>query len=297
MKKVLILLTGILILILVSCEQTMFLQLPDENRKIVVNGILSPDFGLWLNLSESVSISQPNSSSFVPITDARIDYYDNNILIKSIENNNEGDYYETDFKPQTNTDYKMIVTAEGMPEASILVNIPTPVEIIDYDTTTILKNTYHYNDVTYYETDFYLDVSFKDPDTLGNYYMLGIYYWENNEYHALEVDTEDLNMNIYIKDGIEILAWNDENINGQTKEFSVNFNLYQYEGFQTRFLVYLYSIEKVYFKYLKSYSQNFTILNEEALLSESVQVYSNVNGGYGVLAGVSSSVVFFDYTF
>jgi len=127
--------------------------------------------------------------------------------------------------------------------------------------------------------------------------MLGIYYWENNEYHALEVDTEDLNMNIYIKDGIEILAWNDENINGQTKEFSVNFNLYQYEGFQTRFLVYLYSIEKAYFKYLKSYSQNFTILNEEALLSESVQVYSNVNGGYGVLAGVSSSVVFFDYTF
>ena len=104
-------------------------------------------------------------------------------------------------------------------------------------------------------------------------------------------------MNIYISDGMDVLAWNDENFNGQTKEFTIDFGLAQQKGFETRIFIELFSIEKEYFNYMKSYSQNFTILNDDALIYEAVNVASNIEGGYGIIAAVSSSSVSFDYTF
>ena len=180
----------ILIIILISCEKTMYVELSSGNNKIVVNGIITPTYGFWMNLSESTSISESNSDSYVPITNAKIDYYENENLIGSILHYNNGDYYKTDFKPQTNTNYKMVITADGLPEASVIVNIPEPVEIIDFDTLTLIRNTFYYNDIFYHDIDFYLNFSFKDPDTSGNYYMLGVYYYENDDYHPLNVDSE-----------------------------------------------------------------------------------------------------------
>ncbi len=291
-----LLIVGFTALFLVSCEKTMYVDLPGDKTKIVMNGILSPESGLWLNVSESVSATTPVANSFIPITDATVDYYQNDILITSIIDNNTGNYSETDFIPLVNNEYKIIVNAPGLPEARAVVTVPDPVKILDFDTTTVIRKFDIYNSI-HYEVDFFVNFSIEDPDTIFNHYMLGIYYLENDAYHPLQGETDDINMNIYIKDGIEVLAWDDQNFNGQTTEFTVKFNMNYYEGFKTVFLVTLYSIEEDYFKYLKSYSQNFTVLNDDPLLFEAVQVSSNINNGYGIIAAVSSSSFSFYYSF
>ena len=83
----------------------------------------------------------------------------------------------------------------------------------------------------------------------------------------------------------------------QTREFDVRFRGQNKEGFETRILIALYSIEEEYFKYLKTYSQNFTVLNDGGLLYEPVQVSTNVDGGYGIVSAVATSYVLIDYTF
>ena len=54
---------------------------------------------------------------------------------------------------------------------------------------------------------------------------------------------------------------------------------------------------EAYFDYMKSYSQNFTILNEDKILFEPVQVSSNIEGGFGIISAVSYSAVWFEYEF
>ena len=291
-----LLITGIALLSLISCEKVAFIDFPDDKPKMVLNGIISPDYGLWLNASKSVSTTTLGVYSYSPVTNARIGYYQEETLITSITENYSGNYSETDFKPAVNNAYEIVVNAPGLPEASAFVTIPDRVEILDFDTISVVRNS----DLNYpvnYQVDFFLNFSISDPDMVFNHYMLGVFYLENDGFRPLEAETEDINMNIYIKDGLEVLAWDDKNFDGQTTDFTVTFSKNFNKGTETEFLITLYSIEEEYFKYLKSYSQNFTVLNDDPLLFEAVQVFSNVDGGYGIIAAVSSSSVSFNYSF
>ena len=292
-----LLLFGCVVTIVASCEKTMYMDLPYDMKKIVVNGIITPEYGMWINLSKSVSTPESSFTSYLPITNGIVNYYQGGALITSITNRDDGNYYETEYKPQVNREYEIKVNAPGMPEAHANVKIPEPVEILDFDTSSVIKQIHLYNNPVQYEIDFYITFSFEDPDTVGNHYMLGIYYLDNDAYHPLNADNEDINMDVYIKDGINVLAWNDQHFNGLQKEFSVCFTMVQPAGFETNIRFYLYSIEENYYKYLKSYSQNYTILNEDALLYEGVQVFSNIEGGYGILAAASSTMRSFNYRF
>lgn len=280
-----------------ACEKTMFIDVSENESKIVLNGIISPNSGIWLNVSESVGASSAIINSYIPVEDATIRIYNNDLLVTTITENNTGNYFSTSFNPRMSETYSILVEAIGYPAASSQVTIPERVEITDFDTSFVVRNQYFYNQFVNKEVDFFLKLIFQDPEEVTNYYMLGAYYLENEIYHPVQLDTEDLEMNIYIKDGVEILAWTDNNFNGESREFDVRFRLNKYEGFETEIVLTLYSIEKEYFDYLKTYSQNFTILNDDMLMFEPVLVSTNIEGGHGIIAAVSSSSIGFNYTY
>ena len=289
--------SGLALVLLGSCEKTMFIDVSETEPKIVMNGILSQSSGMWLNVSESVGTSTPVINSFVPIENATVSVFHQEQLVQSVSENISGNYYSTDFSPQPGESYEIRVNVNGMPDASATVTIPHVVVVSDYELTSALLSQNYYNQVLYNEVEFYLNFTISDPPDTINYYMLGVYYLDNDQYYPLPVDTEDLVMNIHILDAVDILAWDDHSFEGQTRDFDVRFRGQQYEGFETRILVSLYSIEEAYFKYLKTYSQNFTVLNEGGLLYEPVQVSTNVNGGYGIVSAVAPSYISIDYTF
>lgn len=269
----------------------------DQEPKIVMNGIISPDMGLWLNLTRSVSPSEPTATSYKPITNGTITYFTSDSLLHTISLNSSGNYYDTTYQPEPGLPYHIEVDVPGLPQASACVTIPDPVPFYEVDTTVVIREDGTINNAYHTEIDFFVEFSIEDPGSVTNHYMLGIYYLDQGKYYPLNAETENLNMNIYIKDGIKILAWDDQEFNGQTGVFTVFFRLSQPDDFETRFRCVLYSIDDDYFKYLKSYSQNFTVLNEDALLFEAVPVFSNIDGGYGIIAAISSDVRTFDYQF
>lgn len=279
-----------------SCEKTMFVDLSGTESRLVLNGILSPEYGLWLNVSTSVEATRLPSRSYVPVTNATVDFYREDVLITSIVDNATGNYSETVFRPQPNDRYTIVVNAPGLPEASTRITVPAPVGIRDFDTSTVVRYTQPGTTLNA-EAEFFASFSIADPDSVSNYYMLGIYYLDEGEFRPVGAESEDIAMNIYIQDGLDVLAWNDRDFNGQTKRFTVSFTVQQPAGFVTQVQFTLYSIEKEYFKYLKTYAQNFTVLNDDPLLHEAVRVSSNIVNGYGIVAGVSSSSVYFNYIF
>ncbi len=288
----LLLLFGVL-----SCEKTILIDTQDGDTKIVMNGIITPDYGLWLNLSRSISPSEPLASSYKPIINGIVTYFKSDSLVNTISQNSSGNYYDTTYLPEPGAPYTIQVNVPGLPQAFAQVTIPDPVPIQEFETTAIIREEGNINNGYHTEIDFFIDFSIEDPVSAWNYYMLGIYYLDEGQYQPLEAVTENLYMNIYIKDGVNILAWDDQEFNGRTGNFTIFFRLSQPDGFEARFRFVLYSIDGDYFKYLKSYAQNFTVLNEDALLFEAVPVSSNIKGGYGIIAAASSDVRTFDYRF
>ena len=292
-----ILLAGLAIVLLGSCEKTLFIDVSETEPRIVMNGILTQNSGLWLNVSESTGTSTPAIKSFIPTENATVQILKNDQLLTTITENSSGNYHSMEFNPLVDQAYEIRVNAEGMPDATTIVSIPDRVEISDFDTSTVVLNQNNYNQIVYKEVNFFLNFSISDPGDRWNYYTLGVYYLENNTYYPLQVDTEDLVMNIYIKDGVEVLAWDDNTFNGEKRSFNVRFGGQNHEGFETVILVQLYSIQEDYFDYLKTYSQNYTVLNETGLLYEPVEVSTNITGGFGIVAAVATSSITFNYTF
>ena len=290
-----ILLTGIL---MASCEEIKFVEINDYNKKLVLNGILEPDLGLWVNVTESVSATTRFANSFKPVEDALVCIYYSDSMVTYITENDRGNYLTTGFHPLEGETYRIEVTAGGLPTVASTVSIPQMVEIVDYEFTTI-EMPDHYGEDYYNEGEviFFTRITFIDPPEEGNHYMLGAYYLEEERYIPLQLDIEDMDVNVYILDGIGVVACNDQNFNGNEKELTATFRMSKPDGFNTVILLTLYSIEKSFFDYLKSYSQNFTVLNEDMILFEPVEVSTNIREGFGIISGVTSSAVTFEYEF
>ncbi len=281
---------------LASCEKTMYFDLSGNESRLVLNGLLTPGYGLWLNVSRSVEATRLPSRSYVPVTTATVDYYREDVLVASIVENTAGNYYENAFMPQPNERYRIVVNTPGLPEASTTVTVPVPVDILDFDTSTVVRYSQPGTQVNA-EVDFFASFSIADPDSVSNYYMLGVYHTYGGEVVPVRAESEDMAINIYILDGLEVLAWNDRDFNGEEKQFTVSFKIVRPAGLATQVRFILYSIGEDYFKYLKTHAQNFTVLNDDPLLHEAVRVSSNITGGYGIVAAVSTSWVYFDYVF
>ncbi len=281
-----------------SCTKSYFVDADFQQAKIVMNGIIDPDYGLWLNLTESMPVNRSTNLSLIPITNATVNYYENDILITGLTHDNNGHYYETDFKPQAGNKYKITVDANRFTSAETTVTIPQIVEITDHDFSVETK-TYSEFWGTYTRTDFYIDISFTDPDTLGNYYMLSAYQYENGSYQPIDLASEDDDMNIFINDGLNILAMEDVGFNGETKDYTVSIQMNRESGFEARILIELSSLEESYYRYLRTYSQNFTGMNSDdgPLITEVVQVHSNIKSGLGIMAAISQDYFAIDYTY
>ena len=185
---------------------------------------------------------------------------------------------------------------------------PTISEIsFDWDTTTYI---YPYDeDTTRYS---YGDVKVKfiisDPGNEKNYYMLRLaqrrmeysysgddYTWGDWYYHYLTVEDNVLfNPNIS-NEIIEIgdaenegnsILFTDERINGKDHQIAFSFYYNSQDNYQYRLEFYSLSRDSYYFFKSRKAAENQDDLT--GIFSEPVQLYTNVDGGIGILGGIAS---------
>ena len=125
-----------LIIILIACEKTVYIDIPDKGRKITVNSLFNPDSLLKVYVSKSCYILDYDIQA---IENATVEIYENGNLIDTLNYLNNGLYKSATKKPSSGDRYKIKVTVPGMGTAETESYIPPETNIISIDTTTVRR--------------------------------------------------------------------------------------------------------------------------------------------------------------
>lgn len=306
-----------------SCENTIEFKGKVTEPMLVVNSFVTPDSTVKVNLSQSKFFLDNENSGFEFIDNAEVYVWKNGIETEQLSAIGNG-YYTGNFKPEIGDHICIRASNPTFSEVNCETEIVDPVAIISADTTNY--NFYHsgyYMDgyITHMYTQESVDLSvrFKDAADITNYYRISAFVRN----HYADGSYVDVYPNIYSDDlvfgstEIELGGeesyfeeFSDKLFNGQEYKlkFLIELNCYfvddingeDYQYYQNHPLLIpqyrelcidLQSLSKSYYLYLSSRSkyESASDIGME-LFSEPVQIFSNVNGGIGILGAYSSSI-------
>ena len=281
----------LLIIILFSftgCIKVLNDDLKSEKTKLVVNGVISPDTIISLNVSHTFNIFDAEINENMPFIDnATVKFYQDGEYLFDLENQDTG-YYTKNFYPQTGKQYSITVSAPDYDDVSAETKIPLAVKIVKFDTTT----TFYYEyDTKYMKLN--ADLTYNDPPGEENYYMLTgqyhLFYEQGdiNETVELDLTVPEGEAELFDNAYGSYLLWSDKLINGQ--EVTIHFSYLQWymgygngkEPLNMTFTFYFKSVSKDYYFYLKTLSLYHETNNIDPFM-EPVVIYSNIKNGYGI---------------
>lgn len=292
MKKIVLQLVTF-VFVLSACEQTIDFTGKESAPVMILNGVLTPDSVFTIDVSETKHITRGGQ---VPVVEnAVVEVFSEGNLLEGLKHQGNGIYKGT-MKPEAGKNYKVIISYDKN-TVSAETAVPTAVGI-----DRISSNPVFDKDQTFAYIE--LGVQLTDPATSTNYYRITVEHLpeagelQNKPY----VYSNDIVMNATYggnDDGLSnsitnsYLIFNDKLFKG--KQYEVKLRFYDYdvlfalqnEGFEIRkaYKVYLHSISREYFLYLKS--RELGEYNNDDPFSEPVPIFSNISGGSGIFAASS----------
>lgn len=300
MKKFVILI--LLSLGFFACEKTIYIDIPDNGRKLVVNSFFGADSTLQLSLTQSKYILESNVE-YEKVSNAEINLYEDDNFIEKLQET-EDQKYVGNYILKKNKSYKIQLKADGFDESLVESYIPELTNMQKID-------VYNTKDEEGFEV-LGFTIDFTDDSNTENYYFVQVYekviekgtsystgadtvYTYFDKLSLNSTDPSSYNDDWYLDKG---LLLDDKLFNG--KNYSLKFfayNPYYYgmydefgnpiqpEGVDILFYVYFYTVSKDYYLYYKSLSKHLEAQDE--FFMEPVQVYNNVENGFGIFAGYS----------
>lgn len=290
-----------------SCTSEIEVHFDKIPEKIVLNAILQPDSAITAHVSHSIQVGEDISTSY--LNNAVVEVSINGIPQGRMERGEDNGFYRLPgMFPKAGDRIRMDVSSPEHEAVSSEVVFPGKVDILSVDTT---SNVHISNWLT---RDIRLQVRFKDPPAEKNYYLLAIIpetieiedgkessypsyasvnlkeeiIFENNRQTPEGWDySESSNRGIF----------RDEQISGQeyTLKVSVEGCYYSTETEQgsiiNKLKIRLYSVSDSFYHYQLSCMRkedadyNFG----DSGLKEPVQLYSNIENGYGLFTGIQMS--------
>ncbi|MET4074194.1 DUF4249 domain-containing protein [Hymenobacter sp. UYCo722] len=291
---------GGLLLALTGCIDQISADLPAPPKVLVVNSILTPDSLFRVQVSRVTSATDASSRLLAV---AQVSLLTPGGAMEMLRSQGDGLYYSPT-KPVSGTPYTLQVAAPGYPSVSATDTVPVLVPIreawFSFPTGTDRNN----------ELLGTIVVRFDDPAQTANFYEISGY----QESQFLILDARG-NAALTAEDDSGLnsksLVFSDKLFNGRSFELrasflthghsSGGFNNGQPTGPTTRppRLV-LRSISRAYYQYRKSWTRHLYNqgskgdtydLNQLLFLGDPSTMYSNVDGGYGVVVGYSAQSV------
>jgi len=290
-----ILLAFVLMLAVSSCDQYLDVELPGQEPKLVVNGILENRDTIKVSLTQSRSVLEGDEyDSFDQIKNG-------NVFIKTgagetfplvfIEDDNPYDpssYYFLighDFAP--NERYEIFAESQDLEPVSGQVIFPSdvPIKEISYISLGSSESNENYDLVEF-------TVKFEDS-TAQNFYQLdGTIYGTStlyeNSFYSSQLYPQPVNP-AYEKDygwgsGFGIL-FSDVLLRGENAEMVFRTTLPR--DYDLEVTINLSNVSESYFRYYDS--ANLQTYNEGDILSQPVLVYNNIQNGLGVFAAKNAA--------
>lgn len=301
-----ILLSGIF---LTSCYKEIDLSEYRTTPKMVINCTISPDTVVIASITRTWFY--PENMPYVNLPHAKVELYINDRYIeqmqwKTLFNPEKPEVPDTFFisnsTPKEGDRIKIIASTPeyGIATAEDIIPKKVPIENVQY---TIQKGEGIYEE-TY--TDYYeifYTVQFKELPEKGNYYLAKIMrsYQYGDEDYVAEADIDYIDpifkeQNAILDGSMGFNGLNNENgalftdqsINGQTYTLQLKEIATKLDETEPR-IIFIYSLSESYYLYLLSLQKISGSTIEGGLgnigFAEPLRVYSNVEGGTGILGG------------
>lgn len=262
-----------------SCEKYIDFDEEIKQPKLVVNGIINPDSTFDIHISRSLSVIDGAELSVVE--NATVNILDGNgSLYESLVYDSNGHYLGTSM-PQHNQTYSIEVTAPDFDPVSASTNIP---DLIDLNTV----DTMGVQDVNGFK-ELELTITFQDIPNEENYYMLEVYAADiiNGQIflNPMILRSDDVTLGLGQDGYSDQVFFSDELFDGTQKTLIIYVEDTRYydDYIEIRLTSITQDLER-YYRTLNAY--NDTYGNPFA---QPVQVFSNVDGGFGIFAGYEVS--------
>ncbi len=281
----------------ISCSQKFHdLELPDFEPKLVVNSFFRA--GEPFRVSVSYSHGRNNTDEFCPVVGAQVDLYEDNVLVEELEGGRDKEeikgnligkwfYYSREVLASEGHTYRLEVSADGFEPVFAESTIPpqTMLEIID---TAWVKKDY----------DRYLkvDLEMDNPDKRRWFFLAATGLRALFEYDSIQNDIivgyRELGVPFDINDlaigkreqrvNEDYLVFSNELMMENTYSFSIEISVIKI--MDERIGIDLVTLSDEAYKYLVTLSD---FKNNDMRYSEPVKIFTNVNDGYGIFAGIN----------
>ena len=310
-----------------ACEKEIKFSGDEVKTLLVLNGILVPDSMVKINLTESRFFLE-DGGFFKNINNATVDLWKAGNKIESLSNIGEG-YYKGTYVPKTGDNLRITASCENFDPIECSTEIIAPTPIISADTLNFREEKayyYYYSEDGIFDIDsssyylvinFDMYITFKDPKDIPNYYTINLYlkyYFADGDSLVLPVGytSDDLvfqsgNETNFLEDNnsMKSTLFNDELLDG--KEYKLKIKTGNWSGvgvgkspydpdFENpepvgkEISVELQSLSYAYYMYLKTREAQSNMIDFMEYFSEPVQIYTNVNGGIGILGSYSRAI-------
>lgn len=293
------------ILLLSACETTIEIDPPDYDPELNITSNFTPDSVWAARVAKTIPIGGLGDTTSVFLDDATVTIYRDDVLVARLTHDGgEDGWYESPRMrtPRTDTPYRMVVEAPGLPSASAISMAPLPPNILAAEVTKPKTFSSLILDSQYL-------VSFSLADNPGlNYYSFSIFlaFPEHGLTPSSEFTIEELPMihNSHqwhcsfsdVLNPIEsgpaenefctIGVLSDRSYDRQVQNFDVTVNLFSDFGGETdaSLVLFVMALSPEYVEHRSAIEEheNFDGFGQPANL------YSNFEGGRGIFAGYST---------
>ncbi|HWB63300.1 MAG TPA: DUF4249 domain-containing protein [Chitinophagales bacterium] len=276
----------LLLMLLFSCEKDFNPSLESGADKMVINSLFNDNGKIVVYITKSYALS--GSNNVTPVTGANVNLYQDGIFAEQLpwvpsDSVNSYGSYQSSLVPQKGHTYSISVSHPAYGTATATDSIPMPAQII---TAKMLQyGTAGGGKVV-------VDFNIKDNPALLNFYRINIWLGGN------QISVDDRGDTTYapyyeargpdmlspvedtVRDGI-FLLFSDKGFNGQAKELKMQFdNLDTAQFSNLQVWVELHTVSQTEFEYQQGLALYRGLSG--ASYGEPVNVYSNINNGYGI---------------
>ena len=288
----------LVVIVLGSCTKTIDFEEGDTEQQIIVNSILCPDSTFKVMLTKSQSILTNYYHEMV--SNAEVTLFEDGAEV-GLATEEAGYYKIAGFKPGAGKSYQLKIVA-GEKQLQAETTIPQPVEMLETDTSTV-KDEWGGEDMN-------IDLKFKDPSG-EDYYRISVFqeqlYRSGNQDGSTSYYLNKTSYNFNANDPVfkslysnfgggdwdigpenDYTIFPDDLFNGKEYHIQIKtrFLSYSYPGMiYQKYIIHFQKISKDMFNFLK-YSNLYDYYHDDPF-SEPVPVYSNIQNGSGILAGLN----------
>ncbi|MCH8902917.1 MAG: DUF4249 domain-containing protein [Bacteroidetes bacterium] len=282
---------------MIGCETNEdIVDFPLHKSRLVINCSFSETKFWTVHISKSLSVI--DNAPLSAVEDAVVKIFEDGVLLTKPTYFVDGFYISFTDTPIIGKKYSITVSAPGFESvfASDSLPVAVPISSISMVVTDSAFYTGHLGEIVGY-LNAEASIVFDDPANQENAYVIAafrvdtIYSFDSTSWNLMNrpLFLESTDLNVETRYG-ETIILSDELINGQTYEVTFTFQD-SFEGVNKpkaiHYIFILRSLSPQYYLYERTYGLFSTRIPDP--FSEPVQVYNNIENGFGIFGGYSES--------